>query len=200
MLPTELAAGRWPPATMPMKLAPTASWSFQGRLHRLQRITMSEGTGPRSEERHCADANGDHCFGYDEEPQSRQKRCAKRITSIGSVAVVMTRSQISCSSVRTTIGRFPAAMRSLISACGVVAGPGGSTPRIPCSGGVFFRSPLRQQRHALCFHDITSPADRGRQCLHSLLKFTRLQNFPSLGISSIFLVKLNRFNLSQHCW
>jgi len=34
---------------------------------------MSEGTGPRSEERHCADANGDHCFGYDEEPQSRQK-------------------------------------------------------------------------------------------------------------------------------
>src|SRR5262245_7826816 len=34
---------------------------------------MSEGTGPRSEQRHCADADGDHRFGYDEEPQSRQK-------------------------------------------------------------------------------------------------------------------------------
>ena len=34
---------------------------------------MSEGTGPRSEERQCAEANGDHRFSYDEEPQSRQK-------------------------------------------------------------------------------------------------------------------------------
>src|SRR5262245_59968289 len=34
---------------------------------------MSEGTGPSSEERHCADADGDHRFSYDEEPQGRQK-------------------------------------------------------------------------------------------------------------------------------
>jgi hypothetical protein len=33
---------------------------------------MSEGAGPRSEERHCADANGDHRFSDDEEPQSRK--------------------------------------------------------------------------------------------------------------------------------
>lgn len=42
-------------------------------LQWFQRITMSEGAGPRSEERHCADADGDHRFNYDEEPQSRQK-------------------------------------------------------------------------------------------------------------------------------
>src|SRR5262245_53284843 len=46
----------------------TSDW-----LQWLQRITMSEGTGPRSEQRHCADADGDHRFGYDEEPQSCQK-------------------------------------------------------------------------------------------------------------------------------
>jgi hypothetical protein len=34
---------------------------------------MSEGTGPSSEECHCADADGDHRFSYDEEPQSRRK-------------------------------------------------------------------------------------------------------------------------------
>lgn len=34
---------------------------------------MSEGTGPSNEERHCADADGDHRFSYDEGPQSRQK-------------------------------------------------------------------------------------------------------------------------------
>ena len=34
---------------------------------------MSEGTGPSSEKRHCADADGDHRFSYDEEPQGRQK-------------------------------------------------------------------------------------------------------------------------------
>jgi len=42
-------------------------------LQWLQRITMSEGAGPSSEERHCADADGDHRFSYDEEPQRRQK-------------------------------------------------------------------------------------------------------------------------------
>jgi hypothetical protein len=34
---------------------------------------MSEDAGPRNEERQCADANGDHRFSYEEEPQSRQK-------------------------------------------------------------------------------------------------------------------------------
>src|SRR5262245_27452857 len=37
-------------------------------------MTMSEGTGPSSDERHSADANGDHRFSYDEEPQRRQKQ------------------------------------------------------------------------------------------------------------------------------
>jgi hypothetical protein len=41
-------------------------------LHRLQPMTMGEGAGPRDEERHCADADGDHRFSYDEEPQRRQ--------------------------------------------------------------------------------------------------------------------------------
>jgi hypothetical protein len=36
-------------------------------------MTMSEGTGPRKEERQCADADGDHRFCYDEEPQSRHE-------------------------------------------------------------------------------------------------------------------------------
>jgi hypothetical protein len=34
---------------------------------------MSEGTGPRNEERQCADADGDHRFCYDEDPQSRHE-------------------------------------------------------------------------------------------------------------------------------
>src|SRR5262245_23986782 len=42
-------------------------------LQRFQRMTMSEGTGPSSDERHSADANGDHRFSYDEEPKRRQK-------------------------------------------------------------------------------------------------------------------------------
>src|SRR5262249_54359729 len=42
-------------------------------LQRFQGITMGEGTGPSSEEGHCADANGDHRFSYDEEPQRPQK-------------------------------------------------------------------------------------------------------------------------------
>jgi len=42
-------------------------------LQWLQRITMSESAGPSSEERHCADADGDHRFRYDEEPQSCRK-------------------------------------------------------------------------------------------------------------------------------
>jgi hypothetical protein len=46
----------------------TSDW-----LQWLQRMTMSEGTGPSSEERHCADADGDHRFSYDEEPQSRHR-------------------------------------------------------------------------------------------------------------------------------
>jgi hypothetical protein len=46
--------------------AATSDW-----LQWLQRMTMSEGTGPSSEERHCADADGDHRFSNDEEPQSR---------------------------------------------------------------------------------------------------------------------------------
>src|SRR5262245_38352150 len=36
-------------------------------------MTMSEGTGPRNEERQCADNDGNHRFGYDEDPQSRYK-------------------------------------------------------------------------------------------------------------------------------
>src|SRR5262245_36732365 len=42
-------------------------------LQWFQRITMSVGTGPSRKECHCADADGDHCFSYDEEPQGRQK-------------------------------------------------------------------------------------------------------------------------------
>src|SRR4029078_4719078 len=42
-------------------------------LQGFQRMTMSEGTGPSNEERHCADADGDDRFSYDEGPQSRQK-------------------------------------------------------------------------------------------------------------------------------
>jgi hypothetical protein len=42
-------------------------------LQWFQRLTMSEGTGPRSAERHCADADGDYRFSDDEEPQSRHK-------------------------------------------------------------------------------------------------------------------------------
>ena len=34
---------------------------------------MSKGAGPSNEERHCADADGDYRFSYDEGPQSRQK-------------------------------------------------------------------------------------------------------------------------------
>jgi len=34
---------------------------------------MSVGAGPSSEKCHCADTDGDHRFGYDEEPQGRQK-------------------------------------------------------------------------------------------------------------------------------
>src|SRR5262245_15032257 len=47
--------------------------SDEGLLQWFQRITMGVGTGPRREERHCADADGDHRFNDDEEPQSRQK-------------------------------------------------------------------------------------------------------------------------------
>jgi hypothetical protein len=35
---------------------------------------MSEGTGPRNEEGVCADADGDHRFCYDEDPQSRHEQ------------------------------------------------------------------------------------------------------------------------------
>ena len=42
-------------------------------LQWFQRMTMSKGAGPSNEERHCADADGDHRFSYDEGPQSRQK-------------------------------------------------------------------------------------------------------------------------------
>ena len=34
-------------------------------------MTMSKGAGPSNEERHCADADGDHRFSYDEGPQRR---------------------------------------------------------------------------------------------------------------------------------
>src|SRR5262245_4865781 len=47
--------------------------SDEGLLQWFQRITMGVGTGPRREERHCADADGDHRFNDDEEPRSRQK-------------------------------------------------------------------------------------------------------------------------------
>ena len=48
-------------------------WPWGRWLQWFQRMTMSEGTGPSNEERHCADADGDHRFSYDEGPQSRQK-------------------------------------------------------------------------------------------------------------------------------
>lgn len=48
-------------------------WPWGRWLEWFQRMTMSKGAGPSNEERHCADADGDHRFSYDEGPQSRQK-------------------------------------------------------------------------------------------------------------------------------
>ena len=48
-------------------------WPWGRWLEWFQRMTMSKGVGPSNEERHCADADGDHRFSYDEGPQSRQK-------------------------------------------------------------------------------------------------------------------------------
>ena len=48
-------------------------WPWGRWLQWFQRMTMSKGAGPSNEERHCADADGDHRFSYDEGPQSRQK-------------------------------------------------------------------------------------------------------------------------------
>jgi hypothetical protein len=55
-------------ATERPPLLATSDW-----LQWFQRLTMSEGTGPRSAERHCADSDRDYRFSDDEEPQSRHK-------------------------------------------------------------------------------------------------------------------------------
>ena len=43
-------------------------WPWGRWLQWFQRMTMSKGAGPGNEERHCADADGDHRFSYDEGP------------------------------------------------------------------------------------------------------------------------------------
>ena len=48
-------------------------WPWGRWLEWFQRMTMSKGAGPSNEERHCADADGDHRFSYDEGPHRRQK-------------------------------------------------------------------------------------------------------------------------------
>ena len=46
-------------------------WPWGRWLQWFQRMTMSKGAGPSNEERHCADADGDHRFSYDEGSQRR---------------------------------------------------------------------------------------------------------------------------------
>ena len=46
-------------------------WPWGRWLQWFQRMTMSKGVGPSNEERHCADADGDHRFSYDEGPERR---------------------------------------------------------------------------------------------------------------------------------